>query len=338
MKRNWQRVVVAILAVLASAGIVAGAIDLGRDKYDIDSVHSNISFSVGFMGLSRVEGRFARFAGTVLYDETDITRSSATILIFADSVFTGGVSRDNHLKTADFFDVQKFPHITFQSQKTVKQGDGFVLIGPLSMHGVTREVAIAYKLVHARTTSDIWGNPRVGFDGRVTINRKDYGVGTSQGWERKTESGPPMVSDEVEIRLFISARIMNFDRVSGGPNAFDTPLWKTFEESGFTAMSTHYKELSAAPVEKPEDAQRREGAINRLGYKLLWRGKVKEAAEVLGWNLAAFPKSANVYDSLAEAQARGGDRASALANYKKSLELDPANPNALEMVRFLEKQ
>ena len=143
------------------------------------------------------------------------------------------------------------------------------------------------------------------------------------------------ISDEVEIRLFVSARILNYDKVSGGPTAFDTPLWKTYAETGFDAMAAQYKELSAAPLEKPEDAQRREAAVNRLGYKLLWGNKTKEAITVFEWNASAFPKSANVYNSLADAQARADEREKALASYKKSLEMDAENPNATLMIRYL---
>jgi len=326
-----------VLLVLLCAAAVSAEIDLARDKYEIDAAHSLIGFSVNFMGLTKVEGRFTRYAGTVLYDEADITHSSVSLVILADSISTASTFRDNHLKTADFFDAPKFPNITFQSQKTVRQGEGFALIGPLTMHGVTREVTIACKLAHPRTTSDLWGNPRAGFAGRLVLNRRDFGIGSSPKWEGKTEAGMIVISDEVEIRLSISARILNYDKVSGGPDAFDTPLWKTFEESGFAVLAKQYQESNATPPATAEDARRREAAINRLGYKLLWRNKVKEALEVFQWNAAAYPQSAAVFDSLAEAQARAGERAAALANYKKSLEMDPVNPGALEMVRFLEK-
>ncbi len=336
--QNRRKSCLVILLSALVAGTVPATIDLARDKYDIDSAHSMIGFSVDFMGLSKVEGRFSRYAGTVLYDEADITNSSVSLLILADSISTAAVSRDNHLKTADFFDAQKFPAITFQSLKTVKQGDGFVLIGPLTLHGVTREVAIACKLTHPRTTADMWGNPRVGFDGRVMLNRKHFGIGSSPRWEGKIETGAQTIGDEVEIRLFISARILNFDKVSGGPAAFDTPLWKTYEENGFEALAAQYKQSSTLPPEKPEDLKRREGAINRLAHKLLWRNKVKEALTVFEWNVAAFPNSAAVYDGLAEAQARAGDFSAALANYRKSLEMDPQNSGAMEMVRYLGRQ
>lgn len=338
MGRNWQRVAVAFLAGLAVAGITTGAIDLGRDKYDVDTAHSSISFSVGFMGLSKVEGRFGRYEGTVLYDEADITRSSATVMIRAGSIWTGSDFRDNHLRSAEFFDAEKFPFITFQSQRVVKQGEGFVLIGPLTMHGVTREVAVACKQIHPRTTSDMWGNPRVGFEARVSVNRKDFGVGNSPRWERTLETGAATIGNDVEIRLFISARALNYDRISGGPESIDAKLWKTFEEKGFEAMAAQYKELNEAQAAPATEPGRREGGVNTVGYKLLWRGKVKEAVQVFEWNLAAFPKSANAYDGLADAQARAGMRAEALANFRKSLEMDANNPHAMEMVRFLEKQ
>ncbi len=323
------------LMLAVGAATSTAQIDLSHDKYDIDSPHSLIGFSVDFMGLSKVEGRFTRYAGTVLYDEKDVTRSAVALVIVVESINTASAFRDNHLKTADFFDAQKFPHILFISHRVARQGEGFVLMGPLTLHGVTKEIAMACKLVHARTTSDMWGNPRVGFEGRVMLNRKDFGIGSSPRWEGKTETGAATIGDEVEIRLFISARILNYDKVSGGPSAFDTPLWKTFEEKGFEAMAAQYREAAATPAANAEEGQRREAAINRLGYKLLWRNRVKEALAVFEWNAAAFPQSANVYDSLAEAQARAGESAKALANYKRVLELDAMSPNALLMVRHL---
>ena len=101
-------------------------------------------------------------------------------------------------------------------------------------------------------------------------------------------------------------------------------------------MAAQYKELSETQPPPASEPGRREGGINTLGYKLLWRGKVQEAVQVFEWNLAAFPKSATAYDSLAEGQARAGIRAEALANFRKSLEMDANNPHAMEMVRYLE--
>lgn len=344
--RNLTNILSFVLAMLLG-GVTAAApartpappptIDLARDKYEIDSAHSLVGFSIDFMGLTKVEGRFNRYSGTVLYDESEIMRSSVTLMIRTGSIDTGSEFRDNHLKTADFFDAEKFPFVIFQSTSVEKQGEGFILRGPLTMHGVTREVAIACRRTHPRTTADMWGNPRVGFEGHVTLSRKEFGIGSSPRWERVLETGAASIGDAVEVRLSISVRILNFDRISGGPNSTDTVLWKTFEEKGFEAAAAQYKEMTAAQPQSGEEPGRREGGANTFGYKLLWRNKVKEAIEVFQWNVAAFPNSANAYDSLAEAYARNGERSRAIENYKKSLALNPNNPNAIETLRHLER-
>ena len=94
--------------------------------------------------------------------------------------------------------------------------------------------------------------------------------------------------------------------------------------------------MAAAQPQAGDEPGRREGGLNTFGYKLLWRNRVKEAVEAFQWNVAAFPNSANAYDSLAEACARNGDRSRAIENFKKSLTLNPNNPNAIETLRYLE--
>ena len=128
---------VLLCAVTAIAQVAASK------GYPIDNAHSTVGFSVPILGgLSQVKGKFTDFNITLNHDEKDITKSSVNVVIKATSVDTGIERRDNHLRTADFFDVEKFPEITFKSERVEKKGKQFIAYGPLTMHGVTKEIAL----------------------------------------------------------------------------------------------------------------------------------------------------------------------------------------------------
>src|SRR5262245_12469491 len=115
--------------------------------YAIDNNHSTVGFSVPiFGGLSQVTGKFTDFAITLNNDEKDTTKSSVNVVIKATSINTGIEGRDRHLRNPDFFDVEKFPEITFQSQRIEKKGKQFIAHGPLTMHGVTKEIALPFTI------------------------------------------------------------------------------------------------------------------------------------------------------------------------------------------------
>src|SRR5262249_16664029 len=133
------------LALLALA-TTAPAQRLAIQEYAVDSGHSIVEFSVGF-GLTRIKGRFPQTAGTILYDPAAPERSSVSIVIDAKSLDPGWPHRDDHLRTDDFFDVDRFPIITFQSTSISHTTNGYVMNGPLTMHGVTKGVAIPFRFV-----------------------------------------------------------------------------------------------------------------------------------------------------------------------------------------------
>jgi polyisoprenoid-binding protein YceI len=165
--------------------------------WKIDPAHSVAEFKVKHMMISNVKGRFTGVSGTLYLDENNPSTSRVEASIDANSIATGDAQRDGHLKSADFFDVEHYPTLTFRSTRVVPSGDGeSKAIGELTIHGVTREVAFA---VEGPTSpaKDPWGNTRVGLSATAKINRKDFGL----AWNAALETGGILVGDEVTITL-----------------------------------------------------------------------------------------------------------------------------------------
>jgi len=149
-------------------------------------------------GLSKVSGKFTDFTISLKNDENDITESSVSVVIKAARINTGIKQRDNHLRTADFFDVEKYPEITFQRKRIEKKETQLIAVGTLTMHGVSKEIALPFTI--AGTKRDPAAKKmNIGYAARLTINRRDFGV----YWEK---SVPNFVSDNVEIEINLIAR------------------------------------------------------------------------------------------------------------------------------------
>ena len=165
--------------------------------YIIDPSHSTAGFKVRHLMVSNVRGEFSGVAGTVVFDAEDSANSKVEAAIDATTIQTREAQRDQHLKSADFFDVEKFPKITFVSKKVAPVGDGeWRVIGDLTMHGVTKEVHLD---VEGPTpeVKDPWGNMKVGATATTKVNRKDFGL----VWNVALEAGGVLVGDEVAIQL-----------------------------------------------------------------------------------------------------------------------------------------
>src|SRR5262245_19313822 len=136
-----------ILLGILLFGVVAAQTSSSR-PYPIDTNHSTVGFSVSIMnGLSKVTGKFTDFAVTLTTDEKDITKSSISVVIKAASITTGIAARDNNLRTADFFDAEKYPEITFQSSRIEKKGKQLIAVGTFTMHGVSKELALPFSVI-----------------------------------------------------------------------------------------------------------------------------------------------------------------------------------------------
>jgi polyisoprenoid-binding protein YceI len=165
--------------------------------WNIDPVHSVAEFKVKHMMISNVKGQFAKVTGNLAFDESDLANSRVEASIEAASIETRDPQRDAHLKSADFFDVEKFPTLSFKSTGITLVRDGELAVeGNLTIRGVTRKVRFA---VEGPTppTKDPWGNTRVGVSATTKINRKDFGL----TWNAALETGGILVGDEVTITL-----------------------------------------------------------------------------------------------------------------------------------------
>ncbi len=189
---------------LAKVGIVAGlaaALALpasaGTTTYQIDPRHSSAGFGVTHLMISTVRGEFHGVTGTVVVDDSDVSKSTVNVTIDATSLDTREPDRDKHLKSEAFFDVAKYPAITFQSTKVERNNDGSLKItGDLTIRGITK-TAVLTTTVPKAPIKDPWGLQRTAASASTRINRQDFGV----AWNQKLDSGGVVVGDDVNITL-----------------------------------------------------------------------------------------------------------------------------------------
>jgi polyisoprenoid-binding protein YceI len=167
--------------------------------YKIDKSHSEAIFQVRHL-LTKVRGRFTDFEGAIEFNEADAAQSSVHFTVNAKSIDTAEPDRDTHLRSADFFDIDKFPQISFVSTRISKRGsETYDVTGNLTMHGVTKEIVLP--VAHLGKAKDPWGNERLGFEAETTLNRKEFGL----NWNAALETGGFLVGDEVKVSLQIQA-------------------------------------------------------------------------------------------------------------------------------------
>jgi polyisoprenoid-binding protein YceI len=189
-----KRLFVFTLAVLISAAGFAA------DSFVVDKNHSEAIFQVRHM-VSRVSGRFDDFAGTINVDRSNPSVSSVELTIKVPSIDTGVTDRDKHLRSADFFDAEKYPEISFKSTSIKPSGkkDVYDVTGSFTMHGVTKSITLPVEFLGF--IKDPRGNERAGFSTHTTLNRKDYGV----NWNRALDNGGALLSDDVDVTVNIEA-------------------------------------------------------------------------------------------------------------------------------------
>ncbi|ASD62981.1 YceI family protein [Bdellovibrio bacteriovorus] len=165
-------------------------------KWNIDPMHSSANFTIKHMMIAKVHGGFEKLSGSLSLDSSDITKSSIEAVIDASSINTRETQRDTHLKSADFFDVEKYPTLNFKSTKVEKDGDDLKVTGNLTIHGVTKEVVLAVEGPTAEM-KDPYGNIKIGISATTKIKRKDFGL----TWNAALEAGGVLVGDDVSISL-----------------------------------------------------------------------------------------------------------------------------------------
>lgn len=182
---------------LAASVIQYAPIQTG--DYTIDPAHSLIGFSIRHFEINWVEGRFKDFSGTIHYDADDISRSQVEFSAKIDSIDTSVEARDKHLRSADFFDSSKYPEMRFHSSRVERQGNNYLLIGDLTMKGVTRRVSLPFQIAGAVT--DPYGNVRFGTQASTKISRRDFNI----TYANPLPGGGVDVGDEVAIKLQLEA-------------------------------------------------------------------------------------------------------------------------------------
>ena len=185
--RKFLGLTLAVLSLCAAA--------LAADEFKIDPNHSSVNFAVAHMGVSTVVGRFTSFTGNITLDDKDVSKSSVSVAIKTASINTDVTARDNDLRSPNYFDVEKFPEITFQSKSVEKKGEGYVAHGTLTIHGVSKDVDLPFEFKGPADAGQNRGKV-MGAHAWLTVSRQDFGVGKAT----------PMIGNDVKIELYVEAR------------------------------------------------------------------------------------------------------------------------------------
>lgn len=184
----------ALVLTILTAGPLSAGDALGKE-YVVDSAHSSVNFVVRHM-ISKTRGQFNDFEGAFSFDSKKLDASKVSFMAKAASIDTNNQKRDEHLRSGDFFDVEKYPTLSFASRKLTPKGKNtYKLDGDLTIHGVTKPVS--FEVEYSGEDKDPWGNVKAGFSAATKVNRKDFGL----TWNKALDSGGIVVGEEVEIRL-----------------------------------------------------------------------------------------------------------------------------------------
>lgn len=312
---------------LAASGLPA------QDIYQIDQAHASVGFTLRLAGFNRVRGSFQQFAGHISYDPERPERSSVTVTIAVASVSTGSGERDTHLKTAEFFDAERWPMIRFRSTGVQRAANGLTVTGDLTIRDVTRSVRLPVELVSADTI-DPFGNRRVAFTTTLRINRRDFGVIGPAFWNRA-------ISDSVDIELEIPGRIWAYERLGfrGTPArpSIGRLLLARRDSSGLRAAIAEARAL----LDRPDrDSVATIGAFQFqiAAGRLEQAGQPRDALAVLTLateTIGATPgeTASWLYALRALLESKLGDRRAAERSIAQALAMDSSNTLAAELQR-----
>jgi polyisoprenoid-binding protein YceI len=301
------------------------------EVYTVDQSHSLLDFTVRLVALNRVRGNFSNWRADFTFDPSDPARSSVTFFADAASISTENQERDEHLKGPDFFDTQKFPRIRFQSIAVTPMANGVEVEGDLTIRDVTRRVKFPAELLFPEQR-DPFGNRRVVFGAKLTLNRRDYGVNGPRFWSTA-------IADNVTIEMEIAGRIWEYSRLNfGRADAVIGPRLLAAADSGKlgAALRQVRSELAADSSRFPTAFELRTAAM-----RLYQKQKLAEARQILEFGESvvarrwpAGPHSINL-TCLAEVLFRLGDLAGARSRLTEALGADPDNTQAIEWQRLV---
>ncbi|MGI8498512.1 MAG: YceI family protein [Gemmatimonadaceae bacterium] len=310
-----------------NAAGAAAALAQSRE-FRVDAGHSHVEFRIGFLG-SAVRGRFDGIRGTLLYDERTPANSSVTMVIDAASLSSGSRHRDEHLKSADFFDAVRYPTIVFESTRVSREGDGFAVTGSLTMHGVTRVLRIPFRPVHP-PLADPHGSTIIDFAGDLRLARADFGIiggSTFNPWFDRLRART--MADSVDVALEVTAWDTDFDRER---NAQVEAAVQRIGKEGVEATVARARELHDR---NPAAFKDQELGIDRVGRALAQRGQLREALAIFALAADLFPESAAAHAALGAGYESAGKIDDARSEYERALRQDPLETRALARLRRL---
>jgi polyisoprenoid-binding protein YceI len=318
----------AILLFLIISVNVSGQSTEADKFFPVETSHSYIEFSVKYMGYAKVKGRFTDFSGMILYDDKNLDKMSASLTVKVESIDTDLEFRDNDLKSPNWFDATKFPLITFISRKSFHTPSGFDVTGDLTMKGVTREI-----VVHMNKPSgilkDIRNDSQVILTGTTQIDRTAFGV-EGKNWSGVRE-GITAVENIIDLEISLLGKQIkqdNYRNWVSNPQQAATSIYNAVTNKDVTAGVAEFEKLKL-------ERKLTENTLNIVGYMLQLEGRMADAIAMLEENKKSFPDATKAYQELALAYLRSGNKSKAKENLAASVQKDPGNAQASELLRHL---
>ena len=314
MTRGHALVLAACLASTVGAQAPSAQSSAPRTlrEYTVDFGHSIVEFSIPF-AFGRVKGRFTNAKGTILYDEANPANSSVTMVIEAKSIDTGWPHRDDHLRTDDFFDVAKYPTIVFQSDRLTRTGDEWVASGQLTMHGVTKPVAIPFRFPRPPSRSPESGWMVLNADGALRLLRPDFeilGGSTHNSWFNKARAAT--MADSVDISLEIQGYCTD------AASQRSAPVDAALERIRTSGVQSQIDRLAEAKRTSPAESQAGlVGGGDLVARGLIATGQMVDAVKLTGALAELFPTETRAAAVHALALAISGDAAGATREYAR---------------------
>jgi polyisoprenoid-binding protein YceI/Flp pilus assembly protein TadD len=325
--RHGRKVALTLAMLGCLTPDVGGAQSPGLREYAVDVGHSIIEFSIGF-AVGRVKGRFTQWRGTILYDSLDPGNSSVSVVIETKSIDTGWPHRDQHLRTSDFFDVEKFPAIVFQSHHLVRKDSVWMAVGPLTMHGITKSVAIPFRFLGGAPARDsVSKNMILMAVGALRLARADFGVlggSTYNSWFDKARSAT--MSDSIDVTLEVQGWLSDATTLRSAV----APAIQRIRANGVESQVRRIDSLRAAL--KPSDWPNVYRGQELIVRAFLASGDTRTALALSRLLTEWFPAIPSAYAMRGLVLAAAGDSAAAARQYARAKQLfvapvrDPNDP------------
>jgi len=298
------------------------------ELFEVGQAHSNVSFAVGFMGLTRVKGQFDAIGGAIRYDEAHPERSSGTIAIDVTTLHTGNELRDRHLKSDDFFDTGKFPSALFQSDAIRRVGGDFEVTGKFTLHGVTRPLSFTLTPVH-ESVVERDGVRYLNYEGTARIPWRAFGLAGTGNHNPWFKPATMAIDDTAVVAIELQAdrrdlKTISYPRLESALARLTAP--------NLTEGVRRYRALRA---QSPDSVKAIDNSLADAGLALIDRGRADDGVTLLALNAEVHGDDAWAHAQLANAYARVGQGAKAKVEVERALALDADEPLARELARGL---